>query len=226
VSLNRKQLLSVDAVILFEKGVGTLNGRKANMILSALAVTLLLAGTLAYVGNFWESTKAADLEPTPHPLIILDIYTQKGGKGWNVPGGEFEPQENVILYAEAKYARAEPTSNNLPIENLEVTFEVTGPTNSYQNFSAVLKATTNALSIASTTFLVPMFAEHAAYYGIWTVSAGYRTLDMATEGDTMTFEVASASQAPEYPIWSMVLLVFILTTAGILILTKFRKSED
>jgi hypothetical protein len=203
-----------------------LKGRKAVMILIAITTTLLLVSTLICEEVFSESAKAAYLGPAPHPLIILDIYTQKGGKGWNVSGGDFEPQQNVILYAEAKYARNEPTSNNLPIKNLEVTFEVTGPANSYHNFSAALNATTNALSIASATFAVPISAERATYCGTWTVSAGYRTLDMATEGDTMMFDVTFASQAPEYGIWAMLLLVFILTTAGTLILSKSRNSID
>jgi hypothetical protein len=127
-----------------------------------------------------------DVPPRPVPIVSFDLCTQKGGVGPGVLGGEFGPGETVAMYVKV-------TSDGLPVENVTIGFEITGPANSHLNVSFVRTAATNSSGIAYQTFSVPPVNNaQEAVLGTWSVMA-QMGLDQETVGDTLDFEVVSAS---------------------------------
>lgn len=123
-----------------------------------------------------------DVPPRPVPVVSFDLYTQKGGAGPSVPGGEFGPGEAVALYVKM-------TSDGLPVENETIAFEIVGPANSYLNISFIRTAVTNASGIACQAFSVPPVSNaQETVLGTWSVTA-QMGLDQETVGDTLDFEV-------------------------------------
>lgn len=151
---------------------------------------------------------ASEIPIKPYPIIFFDLYTQRGGMGPGILGGEFVPGENIALCVNM-------TSNGLPVENRTILFEIEGPTN-----SCLLTAVTNSLGIASTTFMIPpLDFVQTKVLGTWCVTA-QTGLDIDTVGDTLNFEVVSTFHAPEFPIVIVLLVACILTTATEIILKR------
>ena len=108
--------------------------------------------------------------------LEIDVYTQHpepySGRGPNQPSDAFEPQSEVILYAEVKY-------NYEPVENKMVSFEVRDP-----NSEQILyrENNTDANGITSVKFRL---ASNATF-GVYTVFAQV-TVSERTSNDTLTF---------------------------------------
>ena len=118
--------------------------------------------------------------PLPSPCIgpAIDVYTQRGGHGPNMPSDAFGPQEEVILYAYVSY-------NCEPVENKFVVFEVKNPSGETVLYRT---ATSNAEGIATTSFRIPWEGEEAeSLFGEWTILG---SVDIAEQivNDTCTFE--------------------------------------
>jgi hypothetical protein len=150
---------------------------------------------------------ASEIPIKPYPIVFFDLYTQRGGMGPGIPGGEFVPGENIALYVSM-------TSNDLPVENRIIVFEIEGPAN-----SCLLTAVTNCSGIASQTFMIPLDVTQGKVLGTWCVTA-QTGLDIDTVGDTLNFEVLSIIHAPEFPIVIVLLLAYIFTTAAEIILER------
>jgi hypothetical protein len=115
----------------------------------------------------------ANLIPTSMKIVDadsaggkIDLFTQKepySGKGPNMPGDAFGPQEIVILYALV-------TFNEMPVQNLMVAFNIQTPSNA--SFS--LSANTNSSGIATVNFRIAMPSENISeseVFGEWHVLA-------------------------------------------------------
>jgi hypothetical protein len=185
-------------------------------ILRVLVVSFLVSTMFSHVSGWPRASANWDVPPSPAPIVVFDLYTQRGGVGSNMPGGQFEAGENVTLYVKM-------TSGDSPVEGNILFFEISGPTNSYQNISILLTVKTNSSGIALTTFMIPPldFAQ-SRVLGTWCVTA-QTGLDIDTVGDALNFEVVSMIHAPEFPIVIALLLACILTTAtGIILKRKLR----
>jgi hypothetical protein len=144
---------------------------------NALFVSMLMALLMAF--NLWAFNIVHSYSVEG---VFIDVYTQKGGKGLNMPSDAFDAQENVTLYAEV-------TNNDVPVPNKVVEFEIHGPTNLYENISIFRNATTNASGVASTSFRIPLLVEHwrEKVFGTWNVSA-ITEFGEQIIADTVTFE--------------------------------------
>jgi hypothetical protein len=101
--------------------------KKATKIFRYSLFILLIAAIFPYFCSksnqaLQLKADASEIPIKPCPLVFFDLYTQKGGMGPGIPGGEFAPGENVELYANM-------TSNGLPVENRTIAFEIEGPAN-------------------------------------------------------------------------------------------------
>lgn len=105
---------------------------------------------------------------------MIDLFTQKGGYGPNMPSDAFAPQEEVILYACVRY-------DCNPLEGKLVAFEVLNPTNDCVTYRT---DATNASGIAAVSFRIPSNATFGTYTVIATVSVIERTIN-----DTLTYKV-------------------------------------
>lgn len=176
-------------------------------------VILLTAAITPYVcdkSNLALQLKAnaSEIPIKPYPTVSFDLYTQRGGTGPGIPGGEFEPGENLILYASI-------TSNGLPMENTTIAFNIESPANSY-----LPTAVTNSSGIASITLMIlPLDLEQGNVLGTWSVTA-QTGLDIDTVGDSLTFEVTTVMHAPESPVLTALLTALILTTAVAIVLGR------
>ena len=112
---------------------------------------------------------------------MIDLYTQKGGKGPNTPSDSFMPEEKVILYANVTY-------NSAPVCAKIVAFEVHGPPNPIENLTLIKTAMTNASGIATTNFRIPGLDENleTIVLGTWTVYASVKIAEEKVE-ETLTF---------------------------------------
>jgi hypothetical protein len=168
-----------------------------------LFALLLVSAMLAYALGWQRANATWDIPPTPAPIAPFDLYTQRGGIGPNVPGGQFEVGENVTLCAKI-------TSKNSPVEKIMIVFEIVGPANAYQNISLLLTAITNASGIASRTLMIqPVDHTQETVLGIWSVTA-QMGLDRETSGDSLNFQIVPDPPVgvPEFQTWATFLLLF------------------
>lgn len=184
------------------------------MTIFRYSIFILLAATIIpYVCSKSNPTlqlkaNASEIPIKPYPIVSFDLYTQRGGTGPGIPGGEFEPGENVIFCVSM-------TSNGLPMENTTIAFNIESPANSF-----LPTAVTNSSGIASITFMIPPSdLAQGKILGTWSVTA-QTGLDMDTVGDSLTFEIAPIMHAPESPVLTVLLMAFILTTAIAIVLGR------
>jgi hypothetical protein len=121
---------------------------------------------------FWRSM-------TPDPPTdgrLVDVYTQKGGKGLDELGGNFACGEIVYLVSNVTY-------DDWPQQNALVAFQVLDPLN--QTF-LIIVAETNEAGIATISFRIPRLLESV---GNWTAIS---SVDIACEvvWDTINFRVS------------------------------------
>jgi len=151
-----------------------------------LVISFLVVIGVPYVRvgrNFCWGSDEMNAYPYLVEDVLIDAYTQRGGKGLSMRSDAFAPQENVILYAEV-------AKNAAPAPDKAVEFVIRGPRNSYKNFSMILYAETNTSGIASTSFRIPWSVEHPEEmsFGIWNVTARVE-LGGQVICDSVTFEV-------------------------------------
>ena len=107
----------------------------------------------------------------------LDIFTQRGGKGYAVPSPPFCLGEEIILYANATY-------NKYPEQNKYVTFQMFYP----DKESFILSATTNETGIAVKHFRLPSSESQNEIIGTWKVIGTVNIAGVATN-DSLGFQV-------------------------------------
>lgn len=109
----------------------------------------------------------------------IDVYTQKGGKEPNQPGGVFTPGERVYVFANATY-------NGVGVAGKLVGFEVLDPQN-----TSVLTRTgeTNQSGIAVIFFRIPQNGLPEHIIGNWTVIATVSISEQIVS-DTLIFQVS------------------------------------
>jgi len=151
-----------------------MNSKIEVLAASILAISLALGlGTVSY-GLFSET-------PTPTKLVtVLDVFTQKGGLGIiNVSGGNFEPFDNVSIYAYL-------TQGGIKLVNQTVAFIITAP----DNTQMVKEASTNDLGIAETD--LSLLPSEGHIVGTWNVLAS-ATVDNEAVNNTLDFQCESQS---------------------------------
>lgn len=106
---------------------------------------------------------------------VIDVYTQRGGVGPDVSGGDFAAGEQVILNAVATY-------NGFPVQHVPVAFQVFNPNG---GIAALLSALTDENGTALTDFRIPYLPTSE---GVWAVVA---TADISSQNvsDTVSFRV-------------------------------------
>ena len=141
----------------------------------ALAVLLLVIVAAVLVHSKTVSVEAQSGR-------VIDLFTQKGGRGANQSSDMFESQELVILYALVTY-------NDNPIANKLVAFHANGPPNPFENETAGGSSGTNESGIAEFSFRIPWPVQmpEIKVFGEWSVVA---SVDVADERvtDTLTFK--------------------------------------
>lgn len=151
-----------------------------------LVISFLVVMGVPYVRvgrNFCWGSDEMNAYPYLVEAVLIDVYTQRGGKGLSMQSDAFAPNENVILYAEV-------AKNAAPAPDKAVEFVIRGPRNPYHNYSMILYAETNASGIASTSFRILWSVEHGEEisFGIWNVTARVE-LGGQVICDSVTFEV-------------------------------------
>jgi len=133
------------------------------------------------------------MQPDP-PLggRLLDLYTQKGGKGPNEPGGEFVAGEMVYLISRVTY-------DDYPVQQKLVAFEVRSPLN---ETVVILVAATDQDGFAQISFRIPNIPSSN---GTWT---GISVVDIAGETvwDTISFRVYLSLSASISPLSASILV--------------------
>jgi len=138
------------------------------IILSVFVLTFLLSSVVGIQFN-------VPLRATTTSIGMVDLFTQRNGKGPNQPSGSFRPQEMAILYAYVTY-------NNKPVQNKFVSFEVLDPLNR----SVMCRtAETNTSGLTTVWFSIP---EHSVI-GMWFAIAKTKVAEEIVE-DTLTFIVS------------------------------------
>jgi hypothetical protein len=128
------------------------NSKKELLGAALLAIALAAGlGTISY-GLFSESPPTTKLEST------LNIYTPKSGIGVNVSGGDFEPFDDVSVYAYL-------TQGGVQVKSSQITFTVKKP----DGTETVRTSLTNDTGIAETnlSFLPP----EGLVIGTWQILA-------------------------------------------------------
>jgi hypothetical protein len=127
---------------------------------------------------FWMSI----LPDPPVGGRLIDLYTQKGGKGPDQPDGQFILGEEVCLISNVTY-------NGDPVQNKPVSFQVQNPLNQIIVIGA---AFTDQNGIAEKCFTIPSIPSSI---GVW---EGISVVDIAENAtwDTVTFRVVSTSTLP------------------------------
>ena len=105
----------------------------------------------------------------------VDLFTQKGGKGYGVPCSPFQLAEEVILYTNVTY-------NGYPCSNYNVAFQISDPHGN--NF--ILYAITNMSGIATTSFRLPTQNHTGDIFGAWIVLASVNIAEVVVT-DTLEF---------------------------------------
>jgi len=113
--------------------------------------------------------------------VTIDVFTQKGGYGQNVPGGTFTLGETVYIYVQVR-DQFNKTVPNLPL----IGFEMRGPA----NYTRELQ--TNATGTAELLHLIPNDPAYAGTYAVY-VSVNYSDAydNPVKVIDTLTFTVTS-----------------------------------
>jgi len=120
---------------------------------------------------FWKSV-------APDPAAegrVIDLYTQKGGKGPNEPGGDFMADDLVYLVSQVTY-------DGNPVQQKLVAFQVRNPSNESVLFRGVA---TDADGLANISFRIPILMSSN---GTWTAVSA---VDIREEvvWDTISFRV-------------------------------------
>jgi hypothetical protein len=150
-----------------------MNSKIQVIVASILAIGLALGlGTVSY-GLFSQT-------PTPTKLqTVLAVFTQKGGLGINVFGGNFEPFDNVSIFAYL-------TQGGIEVENRPVTFSIQKPDGTY----IVSTVSTNDSGLAETD--VSLLPSEGHVVGTWQVLAN-ATVDNEIVNGTLDFTCESQS---------------------------------
>lgn len=141
----------------------------ASILAIGLAVGL---GTISY----------ALFAPTPttaKPNSALDVFTQKGGQGINVSSGNFEPLDNVSVYAHL-------STTGTDLRSQPVTFIIEEPNGT----RIVRSALTNGLGIAEVDFSLLPSEDHVI--GTWQILAN-ATVNSEAVNDSLSFQCESQS---------------------------------
>ncbi len=148
-----------------------MNSKKEVLAASILAIGLAVGlGTISYA-LFSPTPSTAKLES------VLDVFTQKGGQGVSISGGNFEPFDNVSIYARL-------TQAGINLENDPVTFAIYRP----DEVLTVRTALTNSSGIAkSDIYLLP---SEGHVIGTWNILAN-ATVDNEALSDTLGFQCES-----------------------------------
>jgi hypothetical protein len=108
-----------------------------------------------------------------------DVYTQKGGRGQNMPGGTYKLNESMLLYAEVR----DPLNRTMP--NILVLFDIKFLNATSVPWTEVLFVQmTNASGIATEIMRIPPVAEYAGTWAVY-VKAGYNDTVLI---DTLIFK--------------------------------------
>jgi len=123
------------------------------------------------------------LTSSPYVFLIegpsIDVYTQKGGEGFNQPSAPFAPGEQIQIYANVTY-------EGVGVEGKLVAFEVFNA----ENTSVLARvAETNQNGIASMYFRIPQNGLPEQVIGIWTIFATV-SIGEQTVSDMLNFEVS------------------------------------
>jgi hypothetical protein len=150
-----------------------MNSKIEMIAASILAIGLALGlGTVSY--GLFSGT------PTPTKLeTILDVFTQKGGIGINVSGGNFEPFDNVSIIAYL-------TQGGIKLENRTVTFSIQKPDDTHTMWTA----STNDSGLAEAD--VSLLPSEGHVIGTWYVQAN-ATVDNEAVNDYLDFKCESQS---------------------------------
>lgn len=154
---------------------------------------------------------------------VVDVYTQRGGVGPNVNGGDFAAGEQVILNAVATY-------NGFPVQHVAVAFQVFNPNGGTE---ALLSALTDENGTVRTDFRIPHLPTSE---GVWTVVS---TVDISSENvsDTVSFRVllfqvvggyafpVKMTNAERPLTLYLTLLVISATVLSVTNRTAFKKTE-
>jgi len=138
--------------------------------------------------GIWTAVATAEIEGTTvtdsiafevkaPPSPFIDVYTDRGGNGSNVPSQPYSPDNKVNLYANVN-------NGTSPLSGTQVTFAVYGP-NTPPYFSSNVS---NASGIATFSFRTP--GDPAASIGTWRVIVTVQIEDQVFI-DALTFECTS-----------------------------------
>jgi hypothetical protein len=105
---------------------------------------------------------------------VIDVFTQKDGYGPNTPGGTFELNESVILYAQVR------DELNQTVPNQLVAFQAKDPN---RTDIAIRTQMTNLSGVANITVRIPPDSAYAGTYEVY-VRVQYNELVLL---DTLTF---------------------------------------
>jgi hypothetical protein len=144
-----------------------MNSRKELLAASILAIGLAIGfGTISF----------ALFSPTPTTTKLrsaIDAFTQKGGQGANTFGGNFEPFDNVSIYAQL-------TQSGIGLKNHPVTFKVTRP----DGTEIVRTTLTDNLGVTETD--LSLLPSEGHIIGTWHTTAN-ATVDNEAVEDTFEF---------------------------------------
>jgi hypothetical protein len=110
-------------------------------------------------------------------VAVLDLFTNKDGRGSNASGGIFYPSNTIAFYASVTY-------NGEGVADVLVAYEVRNPLNHAVVYST---ARSNLHGIAKINFTIPS-APPEEIFGIWTAVAT-ASVAQRTVRDWLTFQV-------------------------------------
>lgn len=132
---------------------------------------------------------------------MIDLYTQRGGQGPNMPSDAYAPQEEVILYAHVSFDCS-------PLEGKLVGFEVRDANGTCVTYKSAL---TNSSGDATVSFRIPSMPA----FGTWNATATVEVLEK-TISDSLTFKVG----------WIIEILTIKTVDQNGNLKTVFKKSEE
>jgi hypothetical protein len=143
-----------------------------------MSVFLLLVPTQAsetMKQRCWQTSDLVTYQVSGGPDV--DVFTQRGGKGYGEPSPPFCPAEEIILCANATY-------NEYPEQAKYIAFQIFYPNEE----SLILSAITNETGIAITRFRLSSSECPEEILGIWRLLA---TVNIAgvVANDTLEFHV-------------------------------------